>query len=562
MAQIAIIPTTASQATSPSPPAGGDESHFSPHLENAIAEQKPAKEPQQSPATDSALELYNSSSEQMSIVTAHQEHEGEAVQQTATLQSATSAEETAGPLPQATALFHKIDKNEKESVNKEVGNPINDDSLQIAVLDSIDNDTENSTGMLLHQIQGESTQVPGETVQNSAQNISSSVTVQPTPDNHPQTSPVSTAIPTGMLGAGNKLVDISTGGTGGDLEKYGLKSSDTYVFRQLEVHNGVETIKLGSPTPTTQATEVRSQNETLLVRLQEIINNSSEAGRVSVTRAATQGPAFSSVSELSQPAVSSLSIISEEFPQTATQPVDQQPPSLRHNVQHQYFQAKVSADPTGENGGDTQTNSQDNSKNSDTAAQGTVPAQPNSSLAGVEQSGTFSQTAALVQENASRISSGTSRPILLSSGTIVQEENVVQQFMERFQIARRIAESKINIKLHPAELGELKIDLSVKEGSIKANVVAQSQQVQEIIERNIARLRSVLEDQGYNLDAVSVTTESDSVGDFDLFDRQLFSQHEQDSPKAHQAKKPPAGFDQEIMAKDEKTNSSGVNVRV
>lgn len=151
---------------------------------------------------------------------------------------------------------------------------------------------------------------------------------------------------------------------------------------------------------------------------------------------------------------------------------------------------------------------------------------------------------------------------MLTTGALQMEDNVVHQFMARFQLGRRLAESTINIKLHPAELGELKIDLAVKEGAIKVSVVAQSQQVQEIIERNIARLRTLLEDQGFSLDNVTVTTESDSVSDFDLFDRQLFSQHDNlpDSPRIVTESVSP--FEPDTISREEYFKQPGVNVRI
>ena len=112
----------------------------------------------------------------------------------------------------------------------------------------------------------------------------------------------------------------------------------------------------------------------------------------------------------------------------------------------------------------------------------------------------------------------------LPSGTVVDEDNVIQQLAERFQINNRANDIKLNLKLHPEELGELKIDLTLKEGSIKGNVVVQSQQIQEVIEKNMAKLRSILEDQGFTVEEIVVTSESESVTDFELFEQHLSQQ--------------------------------------
>jgi len=113
---------------------------------------------------------------------------------------------------------------------------------------------------------------------------------------------------------------------------------------------------------------------------------------------------------------------------------------------------------------------------------------------------------------------------MLPSGMVVQDQEVIQQLVERFQVNRRQLDSKIQIKLHPVELGKMEIDLTVKEGSIRANVVAQSQHVQEILERNIAKLRSVLEQQGFNVEEITVSSGSETVGEFDMFDQHLPNQ--------------------------------------
>jgi len=121
----------------------------------------------------------------------------------------------------------------------------------------------------------------------------------------------------------------------------------------------------------------------------------------------------------------------------------------------------------------------------------------------------------------------------------------------------------MHIKLHPAELGELKIDLTVKEGSIRANVVAQSQHVQEIIEKNLAKLKAVLEEQGFSVDEILVTSQSDSVGDFNLFDKNLSGG---DDHTPQQMKREPgyseSEFTLEELIVDTPTSTTGVNVKI
>lgn len=83
------------------------------------------------------------------------------------------------------------------------------------------------------------------------------------------------------------------------------------------------------------------------------------------------------------------------------------------------------------------------------------------------------------------------------------------------------------MQLHPAELGELKVDILVKEGSIKANIVAQSQQVLDILEKNMPRLRAILEDQGFSDASFEITMNDDGGRQQELFQEQFASQEQE-----------------------------------
>ncbi len=153
------------------------------------------------------------------------------------------------------------------------------------------------------------------------------------------------------------------------------------------------------------------------------------------------------------------------------------------------------------------------------------------------------------------------RPVTLPSGTVVHQEEVIRQIAEHFQISRRDFDTKVSIQLHPAELGEMKISLSVKEGAVRANVVASSQYAQEILEKNMVKLRAILENQGFTIDEISVTAKSDTAGDFNLFDRQLFSQNDYQPPAVKNTRSASPLFTLEETAATNQTAVTGVNVK-
>lgn len=281
--------------------------------------------------------------------------------------------------------------------------------------------------------------------------------------------------------------------------------------------------------PGSQQKNVQGQ-EALLSQIQKIIDNSSETGTVSIKNARTLLDSPTAPVNITQTTLAAttspepsllqntLGVDANMF-KTNGEKSGTQLTSLRQDTQQQYYEAKISLQGSNEQNTNTESNQKSDSSASQSPAssQGTFTQTTTSSPA-VD----YSQAAATVaQTTIPETLSDVSKPIVLPSGTVFTEDDIIQQLAERFQITKRQLETKLNIKLHPAELGELKIDITVKEGSIRANVVAQSLHVQQIIEKNIAKLKAVFENQGFSIDEILVTSESESVGDFDFFDKSL-----------------------------------------
>ncbi|MBD1400430.1 flagellar hook-length control protein FliK [Pelovirga terrestris] len=64
------------------------------------------------------------------------------------------------------------------------------------------------------------------------------------------------------------------------------------------------------------------------------------------------------------------------------------------------------------------------------------------------------------------------------------------------------------LRLHPAELGSLRIELMVEGDKVRANLHAQTQQVQEVLERNLGQLRNSLAEQGLKIDHFQVSSDA------------------------------------------------------
>ena len=109
---------------------------------------------------------------------------------------------------------------------------------------------------------------------------------------------------------------------------------------------------------------------------------------------------------------------------------------------------------------------------------------------------------------------------------VVPEKELVDNLIQRFNVNPRLQTSKVSLQLHPAELGQLKIDILVKGDSISANIVAQSQQVLETLDKHMNRLRGVLEDQGFSVDTFEITLQTDSDKQQNLFQEHFDSQQQ------------------------------------
>jgi flagellar hook-length control protein FliK len=93
----------------------------------------------------------------------------------------------------------------------------------------------------------------------------------------------------------------------------------------------------------------------------------------------------------------------------------------------------------------------------------------------------------------------------LPSGLTVPDGAVVDQMLSHFSVNKQLESGTINLKLHPQELGELRMEIKVEQDNIKAHIVAQNPQAQEMIERHLPRLRETLAQQGLQLQHIEVT---------------------------------------------------------
>lgn len=138
------------------------------------------------------------------------------------------------------------------------------------------------------------------------------------------------------------------------------------------------------------------------------------------------------------------------------------------------------------------------------ALQQEVAASPASSTAGVESAG-----------------------VRLPSGLIVPDSAAMDQLLTHLSQQSKLAITTIQLRLNPQELGELRMEIKVKQDNITAHIIAQNPQAQEMIDRHLPRLREALEQQGLHLQQVEVTLATSDNTDSQRFhdnpNRQLAS---------------------------------------
>ncbi len=145
------------------------------------------------------------------------------------------------------------------------------------------------------------------------------------------------------------------------------------------------------------------------------------------------------------------------------------------------------------------------------------------------------------------------------------ENNILNQVIQKMRLSQNIHDSKLVMKLHPAELGELKIDIQLKEGTIQASIVAHNQQVQEILEKNMPRLREMMEQQGLIVDDITVNLDGDLGSEYNLFEDHFAQEEDTASSKKNKGPHRVLSIEDEVpetLSETSMNSDSMVNVKV
>ena len=111
--------------------------------------------------------------------------------------------------------------------------------------------------------------------------------------------------------------------------------------------------------------------------------------------------------------------------------------------------------------------------------------------------------------------------VQLPSGQQVAESQIFDQVVSHLSGSVNGESGRMVLRLQPAELGSLKLDLAIEGDKISANIHAQSQQVREVLERHLPQLRNALAEQGLKVEQFQVSVEQGGQqGQYDNLSRQ------------------------------------------
>ncbi len=126
------------------------------------------------------------------------------------------------------------------------------------------------------------------------------------------------------------------------------------------------------------------------------------------------------------------------------------------------------------------------------------------------------------------------RMLQMPSGQQVAESQVFDQVVARMSGSFNGESGRMVLRLHPAELGSLKLELIVEGNKVRAQLQAQTTQVQEVLERNLPQLRNALAEQGLKIDEFKVDVDQQQDGRSEDLAKQQRENGSQQQPRWRQ----------------------------
>lgn len=105
--------------------------------------------------------------------------------------------------------------------------------------------------------------------------------------------------------------------------------------------------------------------------------------------------------------------------------------------------------------------------------------------------------------------------------TTTSMDEIIEQVTESLKMTMKEEVTEMEMQLHPASLGNVKIQVAARDGVITANFTTQNEQVKQALETQVVALKEQMQEQGIKVEAVEVTVNAHA------FERNFNDQNDQ-----------------------------------
>lgn len=131
-------------------------------------------------------------------------------------------------------------------------------------------------------------------------------------------------------------------------------------------------------------------------------------------------------------------------------------------------------------------------------------------------------------------------------GQTISAQDIYEQVMSNLKLTMKADMTQMEMELHPASLGNVRVQVAAKDGVITANFTTENESVKAALETQVVTLKNQLEEQGIKVEAVEVTVSSHA------FERNLSENGEgSGNPEEENSKGKPRSIDLSRLSEDD-----------
>lgn len=141
-------------------------------------------------------------------------------------------------------------------------------------------------------------------------------------------------------------------------------------------------------------------------------------------------------------------------------------------------------------------------------------------LAGANEQAAIAGSVSLAASAAAPSTAAQVTPTAAASLFSVPEAPVIEQVIDNASLRDLGEKRQLTIELHPAELGQVKLDLVQEKDRLQLHLQAATHEVCDILEKHLPRLQEALQQQGLRLDSVQVSVDGQRQHQQGMFEHQ------------------------------------------